>query len=139
MSINGPIIIVEDDRDDEDVIKACLAESGFNNEIRWMRNGREALDYLRITSENPFIILCDMLMPMLNGLELLKTINADPVLHKKAIPFVFMTRVDSEDLVAEAFNLFAQGFFIKGDNYQALKAQIACILTYWKHSRHPRS
>lgn len=136
---NGPIIIVEDDLEEQDVIKACINDAGFKNELRLFRNGRQVLDYLYATPEQPFIILADIQMPVVNGLELLKTINTDPYLHEKAIPFIFFTIAASGYLVKEAYALFTQGFFVKANHYAGRQMQVSCILTYWKHSKHPNN
>ena len=139
MTITGPIVVIEDDRDDDDLICTCISDNGFSNQLRRFKNGQEALNYLHTTTEQPFIILADIMMQMLNGLELLKRINADPCLHKKAIPFVFLTKAVSPEIIEEAFHLFAQGFFEKASNYPAQKEQIKCILHYWKHCKHPNN
>ena len=139
MAFNGPVIIVEDDHDEHDLIKACIADAGYRNEVRWFKNGRETIDYLSVTDEQPAIILSDIQMPVMNGLELLSRINKDELLHNKAIPFVFLTVAVSTDLVAEAYDLMAQGFFVKKSNYTGLKEQLALILDYWRQGSHPNN
>ncbi len=139
MAFNGPIIVVEDDRDEHDLIKACIQDAGYLNEVRWFQNGREAIDYLCTTAEQPFIIFADIRMPVMNGLELLSRINKDEALRRKAIPFVFLTVAVSTALVNEAYRLAAQGFFVKKGNYTGLKDLLALILNYWKQGCHPNT
>lgn len=139
MSIEGPIVIVEDDAVEYDQIKAAITDVGYTNETRWFKNGSEALEYLLTTPEKPFLILADMLMPVMNGLELLSRINKDPYLHKKAIPFVFLTVGNSPHLVEEAYDLSTQGYFLKPHNYDKLKDQMKCILNYWYYAKHPNN
>jgi CheY-like chemotaxis protein len=137
MAVKGPIMLVEDDRDDFDLIKNCIEELGFDNRVDWYRNGKEALAYLKVTEEQPFIIIADIQMPMMNGLELLKHIYEDDYLRKKSIPFVFLTVVVSRNIVREAYDLMVQGFYQKARNYKDLTRQLGLILNYWTHSLHP--
>ena len=130
-------MLVEDDRDDFDLIKNCIEELGFDNRVDWYRNGKEALAYLKVTQEQPFIIIADIQMPLMNGLELLKHIYEDEYLRKKSIPFVFLTVVVSRNIVREAYDLMVQGFYQKARNYKDLTQQLNLILNYWMHSLHP--
>lgn len=84
----GPIIIIEDDKDDQEVYVEAIKAIGIPNEIYFFNDGREALDYLLNTEEQPFIILSDINMPGMTGLELKKVIQDDPYLCTKGIPFV---------------------------------------------------
>ena len=137
MSLAGPIMVVEDDRDDFDLIKNCIEEIGFNNRVDWYKNGKEALQYLQTTTEQPFIIIADIQMPVMNGLELLKRIYHDDRLRQKAIPFVFLTVVVSHTIIREAYDLMVQGFYEKAPSYKDFKAQLALILHYWTNCLHP--
>jgi CheY-like chemotaxis protein len=139
MNIRRPIIIVDDDPADYDVIRSCISDLSPLSETRWFRNGQEALDYLLRTEEQPFIILADIMMPVLNGLELLQRINADPFLVEKSIPFVFLTKVLSPKIVREAYQMHTQGFFEKPDSYERLQTLIDCVLGYWSHAKHPNN
>ena len=62
------VLLVEDDEDDQYLIKEAVQALGLPNEVRFFSNGQLALDYLEITAEQPFIILCDINMPIMNGL-----------------------------------------------------------------------
>lgn len=134
---NGPILIIDDDEDDQFLVKRMLTELNVSNPIRFFANGPQVLDYLTHTNEQPFIVLCDINMPLMGGLELRQVIDADPTLHDKAIPFVFMTTDASRDLIKDAYRTTTQGFFRKAVGYEAARAQLNMVITYWQHCLHP--
>ncbi|HYH13638.1 MAG TPA: response regulator, partial [Flavisolibacter sp.] len=113
MTKTGPIIIVEDDPEDQEVIADVLQLNGVKNELKFFDNGKLALDYLLKTTDNPFLIICDINMPVMNGLELRKEINKSDVLTQKSIPFVFYTTHAEKHAVEEAYRMSVQGFFQK--------------------------
>jgi CheY-like chemotaxis protein len=79
-------------------------------------------------------------MPGINGLEFKRQIDADPVLRKKSIPFIFYSTAALQKDVNEAYTeLTIQGFFIKGNDYNKTKALIRTIIDYWKNCIHPNT
>lgn len=140
MSRIGSILIVEDDADDKEFLEEMIRELGVENKIVWMRNANEALTYLCTTAESLFLIFSDINMPGLDGLEFKRTIDADPVLRKKSIPFIFYSTSASPDAIDEAYTqLTIQGFFVKGNDYNKTKALIYTIIDYWKSCKHPNT
>ncbi|MDR6193329.1 response regulator [Siphonobacter sp. SORGH_AS_0500] len=139
MSLKGPIISVEDDEDDQYLIKDVLRELGVSNEVLFFSHGKEALDYLLTTPEQPFLILCDVNMPMMNGLELHSQIFHSEFLRRKAIPFVFLTTAANKKLVNEAYEQSVQGFYQKASSFEGFKRQLQYIIEYWKGCMHPNS
>jgi CheY-like chemotaxis protein len=137
MALSGPIMIIEDDLDDQDLIKLALAEMNLENEIAIFNNGKEALDYLQITTDQPFLMICDVNMPIMNGLELRDYIEKHETLRKKSIPFVFLTTAASKSIVNKAYDLTIQGFYQKEDTYAKLAEQLHLIVRYWKSCLHP--
>ena len=79
MPTSGPVIIVEDDVDDYELIELAFKSLGVTNEIVFFRNGEKALDYLLNTPRNPFIILCDVNMPGMDGFELREAIKTNKI------------------------------------------------------------
>src|SRR5438270_10746427 len=108
MSMKGPIIFVEDDPDDQELFTQALSELTLDTSFKFFSNGEEALKYLKQTTEQPFVIFCDINMPRLNGIELRNEINKSEYLKKKSIPFVFFTTALNRELVDEAFSLSVQ-------------------------------
>lgn len=134
-----PIIHIEDDPDDQLIIRQALTELSIANPIRFFPNGQEALDYLQTTSEQPLLILCDINMPMMSGLELRNRIDANAYLKAKAVPFIFYTTSASPELVKKAYEGSIQGFHQKEPSFTALQRQLDQIITYWKSCLHPNS
>ncbi|QKZ14393.1 response regulator [Spirosoma sp. KUDC1026] len=137
MSLNGPILCIDDDDDDQYLIRQALTQLALPNQIISLTDGQQALDFLLATQERPFLILCDINMPLLNGLELRRKVNASDYLRKKSIPFVFLTTTASEYSVEEAYRESVQGFYQKATTYEALQRQIRLIVEYWQSCLHP--
>ncbi|MGV3557505.1 response regulator [Larkinella arboricola] len=136
---DGPIVYVDDDEDDHFFLKKAIAELGLPNELRTFRDGQPVLDYLLTTHEKPLIILCDINMHRMNGLELRRQIDANEYLKQKSIPFIFFTTGAGPEQVLEAYKGNIQGFHTKASTYLQLKQQIHLIISYWQACLHPNS
>ena len=137
MSLKGPIIAIEDDVDDQFLLKTAIEELKIANKILFFENGKEALVYLQSTQEQPFLILCDINMPIMNGLELREHIDRNEYLKKKSIPFVFLSTADNPNIIEAAYHSKIQGFYKKLSNFMDYKKQIRIIVDYWEHCLHP--
>ena len=138
MGNKGPIVIVEDDADDEAIFNDILKELKMPNKVVWFGNSREAFDYLKKTHEQPFIIFSDVNLPGENGIEFKRRIDNDKQLREKSIPFVFYSTSVHPKMVTEAYtNMTVQGFFKKGNSYREIKDDIQIIFGYWQVCRHP--
>jgi CheY-like chemotaxis protein len=134
--IKGPIIIVEDDNDDQEIYAAAIKAIGITNEIRFFNDAKEALMYLLTTEEQPFIILSDINMPGMNGLDFKKYIHDDPFLRTKGIPFVFISTNASKMSVRHAHALSVQGYFAKPSNITEIQIMLRKIFEYWELCKH---
>ena len=132
--MTSPIVIVEDDNDDREVLIYVFREIGIVNEFRCFGNGESALTYLRETIERPFIIISDINMPKMDGLLLKKVINEDKTLRTKQIPFIYLSTSKNVKLLETAFNLSIQGYFQKPNDIKSLKEIAKTIITYWNKS-----
>jgi CheY-like chemotaxis protein len=139
MSKSGPIVLVEDDPDDQQLIHLIITSQGIENDVLFFDNGTEALEYLKSTADSPFIILCDVNMPKMNGIELCEAIQINEYLRKKSIPFVFFSTSAREQDVKHAYDLTVQGFFEKGVDYETLKRKLKLIFDYWFECAHPNN
>lgn len=137
MATQGPIIVVDDDEDDHYLIKRVCEKIRLNSKVIFFVDGHQVLSYLKSDEPKPFIILSDINMPMMSGLELLKKINDDEVLRKKAIPFVFFSTAAMSSIVKESFQLEVQGFFIKEQTLTNLEKTLTSIFDYWDRSIRP--
>jgi CheY-like chemotaxis protein len=134
--IKGPIIIVEDDKDDQEVYGESIKAIGIRNEIRFFNGGKEVLEYLLTTEEQPFIILSDINMPGMSGLTLKKLIQDDPYLCTKGIPFVFISTNATKVSVRHAHALSVQGYFEKPHTVEEIKAMLKTLFSYWDLCKH---
>lgn len=132
----GPIIIVEDDKDDQELYADALKAIGIPNEVRFMDGGKQALEYLLTTDEQPFIILSDINMPSMSGLELKRHLQEDPYLSAKGIPFVFISTNSSKVSVRHAHALSVQGYFEKPSSMESIKEMLRTLFTYWMLCKH---
>ena len=137
MNKNGPIIIIEDDRDDKEILMDVFKKLDYSNEIIFFLQSEKALEYLNNSDTVPFLILSDINMPRLNGLELKKKIHTDAALQVKCIPYLFFTTSATKDAVIEAYSMSAQGFFIKEISMAELEKTIFIMVEYWKRCYSP--
>lgn len=138
MAKSGPIVLIEDDGEDEEIFKEALAELGIENEVRAFTSCIECWDYLQTTHEMPLLIFSDVNLPLLNGLEFKRRIDNDPYLRRKSIPFIFYSTSVSQEVVEAAYvEMTIQGFFQKASTFAAVKESLKRIIEYWKDCRHP--
>lgn len=130
MARSGPIISVEDDEDDQFMIGQAMQAVGVTNPLRYFPNGLAALHYLETTDEKPFLILSDINMPLMTGLELYAQINQRSELRRKAIPFVFFTTADYSETIHTAIGGLVQGFYRKPTRFDDLCQLLKVIIAY---------
>jgi CheY-like chemotaxis protein len=118
------------------MIKRVLSKLDIPNELKFFADGEQALKYLEVSPEKPFLIISDINMPMMNGLELKKYIQSKQTLRSKCYPFVFLTTTVSSPQVKLANELGVEGFFAKGQSYDELKEVLRTIISYWRSSHH---
>lgn len=139
MRANGPIIIIDDDEDDRDLIKEAIRKENIDHDIKDFSNGQEAYDFLRTTTERPLIILCDINMPLMNGIELRMKVNQNEALKEKTVPFVYFTTTASPHMIQHAYAMSVQGYFVKPRSMEAYQTLLRRIFDYWEMCRHPNS
>lgn len=137
MPKSGPIIIVEDDVDDQELLKEVFQELEIPNILRFFNSCLEALKYLQTTLERPFLIISDINLPAMTGFDFLKSINNNQRLKEKYIPFIFLTTASTASTIQQAYLMPAKGFFVKPLNGNQLRQTIAAIIEYWKISSIP--
>ena len=137
MPKNGPIIIVEDDSDDSELLKDLFEELKVPNILRFFNSCLMALDYLLTTLEKPFLIISDINLPAMSGLDFLKKINESEQLRNKSVPFIFLSTTSNNDIIQQAYRMPVHGFFVKPTSVDEQKQMLKMIVDYWKHSRIP--
>jgi CheY-like chemotaxis protein len=140
MTLMVNLLLVEDDEVDIQGMKRAFAKSRIGNPITVARDGIEALEFLR--GENgrpklakPHLILLDLNMPRMNGLEFLQAIRADEDL-KRSIVFMITTSKAEEDK-ARAYDQHVAGYIVKQDPANTFMQAIALMEHYWKIVEFP--
>ena len=137
MQDNDPIMLVEDDIVDAMTVKRALKELHILNDVVHTNNGEEALAYLRNPDNvRPCIILMDINMPKMNGIEFLKEARLDPALN--SIPVVMLTTSGNDRDILESFHLNAAGYMVKPVDYKQFIETVKTIEAYWRMSRLPQ-
>ncbi len=137
MNKKGPILVIDDDRDDRDIMAEVFKKLNYPNKVLYFANGDEAHQYLLATDELSFMILSDVNMPKMSGLELRAAIQANPSLKMKSIPFIFFTTATTKKAVIEAYELSVQGLFIKPSSFRDLENLLQKIIDYWRDCKAP--
>jgi len=120
MRSSKPILLVEDDRVDAMTVKRALKDLKVINQLVHVVNGEEALDYLRNESnKKPCVILLDLNMPKLNGLDFLKIVKEEEEELKK-IPVVALTTSKEAPDIDASFELGVAGYIVKPVDYEKL-------------------
>jgi CheY-like chemotaxis protein len=125
------ILLVEDDEVDVMNVRRAFRQNHIMNPLMVASDGVEALKMLR-SGEVPHerrMILLDLNMPRMNGIELLRELRADPVLH--TTPVVVLTTSDDERDKIEAYNLHVAGYLLKPVTFESFCDLMASLNTYW--------
>lgn len=137
MNKTGPIIIIEDDIDDQEVLEDIFKELNYENKLIFFGDSEEALNYLIETSIEPFLVISDINMPKLSGLELREKVINNEDLRLKSIPYLFFSTSAEQKHVIDAYSRSIQGFFIKPGSYEKLKHMMMKIVEYWQECESP--
>ena len=137
MNKNGPIVIIEDDSDDQEILIDIFKNLNYQKDIIYFSDGEEALKYLINTDVKPFLILSDINMPKLSGFELKEKININENLNLKCIPYLFFTTASSKKAIMDAYSQSVQGFFVKPNSFDKLQNTIKKIVEYWQECEAP--
>jgi CheY-like chemotaxis protein len=134
---NGPIIIIEDDADDQDFLTEVFQKLNYQNKILFFFDGQEALDYITTSNEPPFLILSDINLPKLDGFALRQKLRTDERLSNKCIPYLFFSTALNQKAVINAYSESVQGFFVKQNSMEELEKTINVIMEYWRRCAAP--
>jgi CheY-like chemotaxis protein len=135
------ILMVDDDEVDCMNVQRAFKKSNILNPLIIAHNGVEALDRLRGTNgaekiaPTPRIILLDINMPKMNGLEFLKELRADQELHNISV-FVMTTSNDDKDRI-EAYNYNVAGYIIKPISFENFVAAVSILNNFWQLCEQP--
>ena len=129
MPENPKILLVEDNRDDEELALLAIESSGVNCEVEVARDGAEALELLFGRSKLPRLVILDLKMPKLSGLEVLQAMRKD--LHTKYVPVVVLTSSSEERDLVDAYSFGASSYIRKPIDLEDFNRIMAGICSYW--------
>lgn len=136
------ILLVEDDLQDVQLMLAALEQHHLADRVFVVHDGAEALDYLYYRGEyknrtrsNPVLVLLDLKMPKMNGLEVLKIIKADERL--KAVPVVVLSSSRETADLAECYRHGVNGYVVKAMDYQGFMTSVRQIGAFWGKLNEP--
>ena len=130
-----PVLLVEDNPDHEELIRRAFIERGARVTLSVARHGEEALDYLHRrgshgdAARRPRLILLDLRLPRVDGLEVLGEIKASPEL--RSIPTVVLTTSEAEHDVARAYSQHANSYLVKPVDFAGFERLIGSVELYW--------
>ena len=130
------ILLVEDSRADAEMTLRTLKKRGIANRIEWVRNGVEAMQYLHREGAyagrevgQPRLVLLDLKMPLMDGLQVLERMKSDP--RTRNIPVVMMTSSREEGDLLASYRLGANSFVVKPVDFDAFAEMVAEVGMYW--------
>jgi CheY-like chemotaxis protein len=136
MRSDKPILLVEDDEIDQMTVKRALKDIHVTNRLDIAGDGEQALKFLKDPETiMPGIILLDLNMPRMNGIEFLRVVKQDEQL--KRIPVVVLTTSEEEQDKVESFNLGVAGYMLKPVDYLQFVEVVRAIDLYWTLSELP--
>ncbi|RYY66378.1 MAG: response regulator [Chitinophagaceae bacterium] len=135
---SNPIIILDDDQDDLDLIREAAESLGITRPIRYFSTGDELVAFLEHSELSPYLIISDVNLPGADGFAVRQRITEHATLRYKSVPFIFWSTSASERQIQHAYDLPAQGFFVKAQNFTELCDTFQTILHYWAKSLHPK-
>ena len=123
------ILISEDDKGHFVLVKQCLRHAGLENEIEWFIDGQGTLDYLlgensKVQDGQKYILLLDIRMPKVNGVEVLEIMKADDKI--KDIPVVMLTTSNDHEQAQRCYDLGCDAHIVKPVNEMLIKAMERC-------------
>jgi CheY-like chemotaxis protein len=137
------ILIVEDTPEDLDLALRALRKANLTNHIHVARDGEEALQFIfcegphagRKIENGPKVILLDLKLPKIDGLEVLKRIKSDP--RTKLIPVVVLTSSKEQNDVVESYHLGVNSYIVKPVNFEQFSEAVQKLGMYWLLVNHP--
>ncbi len=129
------ILLVEDNPDDAELTFRAFKKNNLENKIHWVKDGEEALDFLFITDEKgkflhrPKVILLDLNLPKISGLQVLKEIKSNE--SRRSIPVVVLTSSKEENDVKESYKLGTNSYITKPIDFSKFMSSVRDVGLYW--------
>ena len=132
----GYVLLADDNATDAELTTRALAIGGVSKNVVWVQDGEAALDYVfrrgpyaQRSLGQPHLMLLDLHMPKIDGLDVLARIKADPL--TRSIPVVIMSSSDQEVDMVHSYENHANSYIVKPVDFKQFTAQVAAIGQYW--------
>lgn len=135
--INAPVFIIDDDTEELDIVQEIWESLPFTNALETFDNPEKLIARLSEERINPFIIICDVNLPKMDGFELREKLASENQSRYKSIPFAFWSTSASNEQIKKAYDSGGHGFFMKGSTFEEIKDSLNAIMIYWKRSKVP--
>ncbi|MFL5754239.1 MAG: response regulator [Bacteroidia bacterium] len=135
--LRGKIILIDDEKFEKKLLLIALKELNIHADLEYFYDPEDALEYLEETDDKIFLVISDMNMPKMNGLDLKRAIDRNKKLKKRALPFIFSSTSVTRAQLEEAYDYRLQGYFVKPNDIQGMARQLETIINYWNLSIHP--
>ena len=134
------ILLVEDNPDHAELTRRSLENGSVVNKVTWVKDGHEALDYLfkkgpYANAARPGLILLDINLPKINGLEVLKKIKENEDL--RVIPVIMLTTSDRDEEALKCYNIGANSFITKPVKFTEFSEKVKSLKLYWMLVNRP--
>lgn len=136
------ILVVEDDSSDVKLLMASITDDEFKNNIKFAHNGQEAVDFLKRdnnystrTSRNPDLILLDLNIPLINGIEVLEIIKSD--ISLKTIPVVVFSSSNYDLDIKKCYDLGINSYVVKPMDFVNYKKTVQQLFKFWVDINQP--
>jgi CheY-like chemotaxis protein len=135
--LRGKIILVDKEKYEKNLLEIALLQKKWVAQVEYFPNAVAALKYLKETKDRIFLVISDMDLPEMSGLDFKRIMDDDPKLNIKSIPFIFASNSATKQSVAEAYAYRLQGYFKKPLTIEGQAEMLDIIIRYWIISRHP--
>jgi DNA-binding NarL/FixJ family response regulator len=133
----GAIWFIDSDTDDHDMVREVWKDLKLTNELVFLESAEATLKRLAEVPVSPFIIICEVNLPKIDGFDLREQILATNSKKFKSVPFIYWSTDASEAQITKAYDLSAHGFFIKEGSFEEIKKTFLQIINYWLKSKMP--
>src|SRR5579871_286632 len=130
------ILLVEDNPQDAEITLRALKRANLANNVQWLKDGEEALEFVFSQGPyedrpvpNPRVMLLDIKMPKVDGIEVLKRIKADP--RTRSIPVVMLTSSAEESDLVRSYDLGVHSYLVKPVDFQRFSEEVTRLGYYW--------
>jgi two-component system, response regulator len=130
------ILLVEDNPDDAEMTLRALRKRNLANGIEWVKDGSEAIDYMfrrgayaTRANGNPRMILLDLKMPKMDGIDVLRILKIDP--NTRSVPVVMLTSSNEENDIVRSYDLGVNSYIVKPVEFEKFVDEVSKLGIYW--------